>query len=332
MRAWRRTVSSRGGRGRPAGQEGHDVEEREGNDAERQPGDDELELFLEEKAGRMPRAVDDAAQRDEREDREMEEVEALETGLEPKGLGVVPRRGEDRVEEDPQRQERGRRQVDEREEGRLALEEPLPLGEDHEEMEEQGREGEEGGSVDPVENAVQEVEVPRRGEGVETIERRRKEIEIQIRDRQPPAGIEIDDEADDERRQADQGQVEKDEVHALLLEVEGRRDELSFPADLVADLLIDVAGDPERLDQVDLRLDGDVVDGVEDVALLDAGEVGRAVDADLEGREAVGALAPGHPVGRLRPGQVLIEIDAAQGDERQHRKEDRRYLRLHPKN
>ncbi len=184
--------------------------------------------------------------------------------------------------------------------------------------------------VDDVEQAVEEVQVSRRRKRIKRIKGQGQEIEIDVWQGEAPARIEEDDESDDQGGQTHQGEVEIDKVDALLLEIERRRDDLALPADLVADLLVRVPGDPEGLEEVDLGLDGDVVDGIEDVPLLDAGQVGRAVDLDLEGREAVGFLPPDHPVRGFLPGDVLVNVDGAQYDKDEHGREGEVKLLFHP--
>ena len=93
-------------------------------------------------------------------------------------------------------------------------------GKIEEEMEKKRGEGEEGDLVQPVEDAVQEVELPGRGKDVETIEEGREQIVIDVGQGERPGRVEEDDEGDDEGHDPDQGEVEVDQVDALLAELE----------------------------------------------------------------------------------------------------------------
>ncbi len=335
MRAWSRTVSSAPVDGRPPATNGADVEDCRREDAEGQAADDDAELLLEQDVGGPSRAGRQEGQRDEGEHREMEELEALEgvLGAEDGRLGERP--GERQVHPEAGQEEEPGRRIEGQGEAGMVLEEPVAQREDHEEVEEEGREGQEGDLVERIEDRVEGRHLPGRREDHERGEGQRQEIEEDVGEGHQSPRVEIDDQPDAQRHQANEDEVIVDGIGRLPLGIEGRVDLHALFVDVVADALVGRRGLPEALEDVALRPHRDLVDGGEDVPLADAGpQEGLARGVDEDGPKAFARGLPGDAVRDVPPLDLPGDVHRAQDQDGQERHEDegQRFLHRYPKN
>ena len=103
-------------------------------------------------------------------------------------------------------------------------------------------------------------------------------------------------------------------------------DQLSLAVDFVDGLLADAPRQSEVLGQIDLVFDlGFAVigeKGKKDIALLDPGQVGGAVDFDLQGRQAARPFAPGDSIGGFFPNDFLVDVQAAEDNQKEEGDKD----------
>ena len=182
--------------------EGHRIAQREGHRAERGPPDNPSQLTL---ARHRARARERAEEDDEsggQEDGEVQQFEAIEQADEPHEVVRVDRGADQR--QHPGAAEHCGRQVDG---GQPAREMPLvalvvrAFGEHQGEVQEQGRQEEQGDHVGPVEGPVHAIEAPAEREREDTEERHAQPEEVEGGLIGGPAGP--DRRADQQREDAD---------------------------------------------------------------------------------------------------------------------------------
>ena len=248
---------------------------------------------------------------------------------------LAPRGGQRDVEADPgEEQERGGG-VEKGEDLGALLEEGLAQGEDHEEVEQERREGQEAQLVQSVEGRVEAAHLAGRREDHEPGESEGQQVEEDVGQGHLSPRIEEDDEREGQGHQADEDEIIIDGIDGPLLGIEGGIDLHPFLADLVGDALVGRRGLPEALEDVDLRRDRDLVDRRQDVALAQArAQEGLALRIDPDGPQAAPGRLPGDAVRDVPPHRLAVDVRRSQGEDEQDGQEDEDVgsLHRHPKN
>jgi len=138
-----------------------------------------------------------------------------------------------------------------------------------------------------------------------------------------PGGVEKDNQGDDDRDHADQGQIEINNVGALSDGEKRPRvgDHAALPVDLVRDLLPLLPNLPEVFDQVDFAPDDDLAGGEivgdreENVALLQVEEISRPVLVDFDRRQTALFHGPDDAVGGFLVNDLAVNVENPQNDE-----------------
>jgi hypothetical protein len=100
----------------------------------------------------------------------------------------------------------------------------------------QGRKDEKSRFVEPVEETVEGVHLAGRRKDIEGIESQRDEVKINIGHGERLAGVEKDNQADDQGDEADERQIEIDGMSSLLSQIKGGEHQLALTDDLIIDL------------------------------------------------------------------------------------------------
>jgi len=149
------------------------------------------------------------------------------------GLAYPFEQGE--VERNFRQEKSGGWKIQEKNQRGIFFEESFSLGKNNKEVEKQGRENEKSQFVEPVEEAVESVHLTGRRKDIKRIESQRNEVKIDIGHRERLAGVEKDNQADDQSDETDEGQVIINGRSSLLSQIKGGEHQLTLADDLIID-------------------------------------------------------------------------------------------------
>jgi len=197
----------------------------------------------------------------------------------------------------------------------LIFEKFFSLREDEEEMKQERGKGKKSNFIKPVEEAVQKIQLACRRKSIERVKDKRDQIEIDIGHRKGLLGIEKNNKAYDQSGQTNESQIKIDEVNTLLHQIKGGIDEFPLPVNLINDFLTGTGCYPEIFGDIYFVLCQAVVDGIEDIPLLDTSQIGRAVSFHFQRLKAICCFFPENAICRLFPGDFFVNVQTPQDEE-----------------
>jgi hypothetical protein len=157
-----------------------------------------------------------------------------------------------------------------------------PFGKNGKKVEEERGKHEEGDLVQPVKEAIQNIQLACGGKCIKRIQNQRDKKKEDIRERERFFGIQKNDQSQYDCGQADKNQEKINEIRPnFAYVVQGGKDLISIVDDLIDHLLVGAFCDPQVLRNIDFGAHGIVIDFIQNVAFLNPCQIGRTVYLDL---------------------------------------------------